>query len=479
MSYNDQKWEHKVASPSETRTLSSAFVANRQIDAGLIIVDQLSLKIIPEKINITSVLPFFCEFQLEGMPDIYVFRNIRRYLNLEDDTLIFDRVDMYQYCIRDFLNKDLSLPEIFAILEGSLNKSRLVGFNTKILELCTLLENNGVHLPLGIAEVIEVLTSENIQIKKNDGDTEYLQPGLREIRFCDRPDLKVHTVNLEPLCNRDYSAYHFNGITRGESSFHTAVLDAEGFRGIMWDLSREITFDNKPRGMDVCIYCIIEGLISICIYENLCLKCFLNWIELMEIKSRETYTTNADFVVFLTIFYDVLIEILDVETTGVQGKNDFAGGKYTALSYIGDYSEELVSSASFQHYEEFIYLFFSGISIGNDQGFNKSIEEFMKNYSLDDGGITGSNESEDQKILNKIIEVAKALHDYFVQKEENYINIASLSNFVASKLAWYYYHAAYTRYVTVGEHRIDNYHGVQKDSFYKLGPIDLMRADVL
>lgn len=182
---------------------------------------------------------------------------------------------------------------------------------------------------------------------------------------------------------------------------------------------------------------------------------------------------------FLTIFYDVLIEIIDVETTGVQGKIDFAGGRYTALSYIGDYSEELVSSASFQHYEEFIYLFFSGISIGNDQGFNKSIEEFMKNHSLDDGGITGSNESEDQKILNKIIEVAKALHDYFVQKEENYINIASLSNFVASKLAWYYYHAAYTRYVTVGEHRIDNYHGVQKDNFYKLGPIDLMRADVL
>lgn len=96
----------------------------------------------------------------------------------------------------------------------------------------------------------------------------------------------------------------------------------------------------------------------------------------------------------------------------------------------------------------------------------------MKNYSLDD-------ESEDQKILNKIIEVAKALHDYFVQKEENNINIASLSNFVASKLAWYYYHAAYTRYVTVGEHRIDSYYGVQKDNFYKFGPIDLMRADVL
>lgn len=391
---------------------------------------------------------------------------------MEDDTLIFDRVDRYQYCIRDFLNKDLSLPEIFAILEGSLNKSKLVGFNTKILELCTLLENNGVHLPLGVAEVIEVLTSENIQIKKNNGDTEYLQSGLREIRFCDRPDLKVHTINLEPIYTRDYSAYHFHNITRYKNSFHTAVIDAEGFRGIMCDLGREITLDNKPLGMNVGIYCVIEGLISICIYENLCLKCFLNWIELMEIKSRETYTTNADFVVFLTIFYDVLIEMIDVETTGVRGKIDFAGGGYTALSYIGDYSEELVSSDSFQYYEKFIYLFFSGISIGNDQGFNKSIEEFMKNYSLDD-------ESEDQKILNKIIEVAKALHDYFIQKEENNINIASLSNFVASKLAWYYYHAAYTRYVTVGEHRIDSYYGVQKDNFYKFGPIDLMRADVL
>lgn len=472
MSYNDQKWEHKVSSPSETRTLSSAFVAERQVDNGLIIVDHLSLKIIPEKINITSGLPFFCGFRLEGMPDIHTFRNIRRYLNLEDDTLIFDRVDRYQYCIRDFLNKDLSLPEIFAILEGSLNKSKLVGFNTKILELCTLLENNGVHLPLGVAEVIEVLTSENIQIKKNNGDTEYLQSGLREIRFCDRPDLKVHTINLEPIYTRDYSAYHFHNITRYKKSFHTAVIDAEGFRGIMCDLGREITLDNKPRGMNVGIYCVIEGLISICIYENLCLKCFLNWIELMEIKSRETYTTNADFVVFLTIFYDVLIEMIDVETTGVRGKIDFAGGRYTALSYIGDYSEALVSSDSFQYYEKFIYLFFSGISIGNDQGFNKSIEEFMKNYSLDD-------ESEDQKILNKIIEVAKALHDYFIQKEENNINIASLSNFVASKLAWYYYHAAYTRYVTVGEHRIDSYYGVQKDNFYKFGPIDLMRADVL
>lgn len=59
MSYNDQKWEHKVSSPSETRTLSSAFVAERQVDNGLIIVDHLSLKIIPEKINITSGLPFF------------------------------------------------------------------------------------------------------------------------------------------------------------------------------------------------------------------------------------------------------------------------------------------------------------------------------------------------------------------------------------------------------------------------------------
>lgn len=472
MSYNDQKWEHKVSSPSETRTLSSAFVAERQVDNGSIIVDHLSLKIIPEKINITSGLPFFCGFRLEGMPDIHTFRNIRRYLNLEDDTLIFDRVDRYQYCIRDFLNKDLSLPEIFAILEGSLNKSKLVGFNTKILELCTLLENNGVHLPLGVAEVIEVLTSENIQIKKNNGDTEYLQSGLREIRFCDRPDLKVHTINLEPIYTRDYSAYHFHNITRYKNSFHTAVIDAEGFRGIMCDLGREITLDNKPLGMNVGIYCVIEGLISICIYENLCLKCFLNWIELMEIKSRETYTTNADFVVFLTIFYDVLIEMIDVETTGVRGKIDFAGGRYTALSYIGDYSDELVSSDSFQYYEKFICLFFSGISIGNDQGFNKSIEEFMKNYSLDD-------ESEDQKILNKIIEVAKALHDYFVQKEENNINIASLSNFVASKLAWYYYHAAYTRYVTVGEHRIDSYYGVQKDNFYKFGPIDLMRADVL
>lgn len=472
MSYNDQKWEHKVSSPSETRTLSSAFIAERQVDNRLTIVDHLSLKIIPEKINITSVLPFFCGFQLEGMSDIPTFRNIRRYLNLEDDTLIFDRVDRYQYCIRDFLNKDLSLPEIFAILEGSLNKSKLVGFNTKILELCTLLENNGVHLPLGVAEVIEVLTSENIQIKKNNGDTEYLQPGLREIRFCDRPDLKVHTINLEPIYTRDYSAYHFHNITRYKSSFHTAVIDAEGFRGIMCDLSRGITLDNKPRGMNVGIYCVIEGLISICIYENLCLKCFLNWIELMEIKSRETYTTNADFVVFLTIFYDVLIEIINVETTGVRGKVDFAGGRYTALSYIGDYREELVSSDSFQYYEKFIYLFFSGISIGNDQGFNKSIEEFMKNYSPDD-------ESEDKKILNKIIEVAEALHDYFVQKEENNINIASLSNFVASKLAWYYYHAAYTRYVTVGEHRIDSYYGVQKDNFYKFGPIDLMRADVL
>ena len=472
MSYNDQKWEHKVSSPSETRTLSSAFIAERQVDNRLTIVDHLSLKIIPEKINITSVLSFFCGFQLEGMPNIPTFRNIRRYLNLEDDTLIFDRVDRYQYCIRDFLNKDLSLPEIFAILEGSLNKSKLVGFNTKILELCTLLENNGVHLPLGVSEVIEVLTSENIQIKKNDGDTEYLQPGLREIRFCDRPDLKVHTINLEPIYTRDYSAYHFHNITRYKNSFHTAVLDAEGFRGIMCDLSRGITLDNKPRGMNVGIYCVIEGLISICIYENLCLKCFLNWIELMEIKSRETYTTNADFVVFLTIFYDVLIEIIDVETTGVRGKVDFAGGRYTALSYIGDYRDELVSSDSFQYYEKFIYLFFSGISIGNDQGFNKSIEEFMKNYSPDD-------ESEDKKILNKIIEVAEALHDYFVQKEENNINIASLSNFVASKLAWYYYHAAYTRYVTVGEHRIDSYYGVQKDNFYKFGPIDLMRADVL
>lgn len=472
MSYNDQKWEHKVSSPSETRTLSSAFVTERQVDNGLIIVDHLSLKIIPEKINITSGLPFFCGFRLEGMPDIHTFRNIRRYLNLEDDTLIFDRVDRYQYCIRDFLNKDLSLPEIFAILEGSLNKSKLVGFNTKILELCTLLENNGVHLPLGVAEVIEVLTSENIQIKKNNGDTEYLQPGLREIRFCDRPDLKVHTINLEPIYTRDYSAYHFHNITRYKSSFHTAVIDAEGFRGIMCDLGRKITLDNKPLGMNVGIYCVIEGLISICIYENLCLKCFLNWIELMEIKSRETYTTNADFVVFLTIFYDVLIEMIDVETTGVRGKIDFVGGRYTALSYIGDYSEELVSSDSFQYYEKFIYLFFSGISIGNDQGFNKSIEEFMKNYSPDD-------ESEDKKILNKIIEVAEALHDYFVQKEENNINIASLSNFVASKLAWYYYHAAYTRYVTVGEHRIDSYYGVQKDNFYKFGPIDLMRADVL
>lgn len=472
MSYNDQKWEHKVSSPSETRTLSSAFVTERQVDNGLIIVDHLSLKIIPEKINITSGLPFFCGFRLEGMPDIHTFRNIRRYLNLEDDTLIFDRVDRYQYCIRDFLNKDLSLPEIFAILEGSLNKSKLVGFNTKILELCTLLENNGVHLPLGVAEVIEVLTSENIQIKKNNGDTEYLQPGLREIRFCDRPDLKVHTINLEPIYTRDYSAYHFHNITRYKSSFHTAVIDAEGFRGIMYDLGRKITLDNKPLGMNVGIYCVIEGLISICIYENLCLKCFLNWIELMEIKSRETYTTNADFVVFLTIFYDVLIEMIDVETTGVRGKIDFVGGSYTALSYIDDYSEELVSSDSFQYYEKFIYLFFSGISIGNDQGFNKSIEEFMKNYSPDD-------ESEDKKILNKIIEVAKALHDYFVQKEENNINIASLSNFVASKLAWYYYHAAYTRYVTVGEHRIDSYYGVQKDNFYKFGPIDLMRADVL
>jgi hypothetical protein len=57
MSYKGQKWEHTVASPVETRTLSSAFITERRVDSSTI-VDRLSLKIIPETINITGVLPF-------------------------------------------------------------------------------------------------------------------------------------------------------------------------------------------------------------------------------------------------------------------------------------------------------------------------------------------------------------------------------------------------------------------------------------
>lgn len=478
MSYKGQKWEHKVASPVETRVLSSAFITERRV-GGSTIVDRLSLKIIPEKINITSVLPFFYGFKIDGMPETSSNKNLRKYLNIEEDTLIFDRVDMLQHCIREFLKDDLSLPEIFDILKVSLDKSKLVEFNTKILELCELIDDAGAYLPLGITEVIEALKTENIVIKGDDGERIFSRPALREIIFCDRPDLKVYTSNLEHLYNRDYSAYNFNTIAKDESSVYDAILDADGFRMLLGDLGRGITVDNKPPGMNVAIYCIIEGLISVCIYENLCLKCFKNWIELMEIKSRETYATNAAFAVFLQMFYDTLFEMMYGETTGVRGRFDFLAGKYTTLSYMGDYNTELLDSLVSNQYEELVCLFFSGISIGNDQGFSKIIEEFMKNYNRDDMGITGADKSEDLKILNKIIEVAEALHNYFIKKEVNYINISALHTFIVSKFAWYYYHEAYTRYVTIGEHRMDNKYGIQNANLYNFGPIDLMRLGML
>ncbi len=478
MSYKGQKWEHKVASPVETRSLSSAFITEREVGSSNI-VDRLSLQIIPEKINITSVLPFFFGFKLDGISRNITYKNLCKHLNPEEDTLIFDRVDMLQHCIRDFLNKDFSLPEIFAVLEVSLDNSELLGFNNKILELCALLEDSGVHMPLGIAEVIEALTTENVVIKKNNGGIDYLQPVLREIIFCDRLDLKIYTSNLEHLYNRDYSAYNFNDTVRDESSVYDAILDADGFKMILSDLSRGITYDNKPQGMNVAIYCIIEGLISVCIYENLCLKCFKNWIELMKIKSREPYVTNADFAIFLQVFSDVLLEVIYTETTGVRGCLNFISGGYTALSYMGDYQAELVESLPFNLYRKFIHLFFSGISIGNDQGFSKIMEEFRKLYNHDNMVITGTDKSEDLKILDKIIEVAETLHNYFIEKEVHYIHISAVSNLIAFKFAWYYYHGAYTRYVTIGEHRMDNFQNIQRDNFYNFGPIDLMRLGML
>lgn len=478
MSYKGQKWEHKVASPVETRTLSSAFITERRVDSATI-VDRLSLKIIPETINITGVLPFYWGFKLDGIPKNITSKNLCKYFNLEEDTLIFDRVDMLQHRIQEFLNKDLSLPEIFAVLDSSLNKSELVGLNNKILELGELLDDAGVYLPLGITKVIEALKTENIAIERYNGDTIFLQPALREIIFCDRPDLKVYTLNLEYLYNRDYSAYNFNHTDRDGSSVYNAILDTDGCQMLLNDLSRGITADNKPPGMNVAIYCIIEGLISVCIYENLCLKCFKNWIELMKIKSKETYATNADFAVFLEVFYDTLFEILHSETTGVRGCISFIGGNYTALSYMGDHDAELVESLPFTLYEKFIRIFFSGISIGNDQGFSKIMEEFRKLYNHDNMVITGTDKSEDLKILDKIIEVAEALHNYFIKKEVNYIDISALHTFVVSKFAWYYYHEAYTRYVTIGEHRMDNQYGIQKKNLYNFGPIDLMRLGML
>lgn len=62
MSYKGQKWEHKVASPVETRSLSSVFITEREV-GGSNIADRLSLQIIPEKINITSDLRFFFGIQ--------------------------------------------------------------------------------------------------------------------------------------------------------------------------------------------------------------------------------------------------------------------------------------------------------------------------------------------------------------------------------------------------------------------------------
>lgn len=73
MSYKGQKWEHTVASPVETRTLSSAFITERRVDSSTI-VDRLSLKIIPETINITGVLPFYWGFKLDGIPKIIHLR---------------------------------------------------------------------------------------------------------------------------------------------------------------------------------------------------------------------------------------------------------------------------------------------------------------------------------------------------------------------------------------------------------------------
>lgn len=478
MSYKGQKWEHKVASPVETRSLSSVFITEREV-GGSNIADRLSLQIIPEKINITSDLRFFWGFKLDGIPRNNTHTRLCKHFNLEEDTLIFDRVDMLQHCIRDFLSKDLSLPEIFAVLDASLNKSKLVGFNNKILELCALLEDSGVHMPLGIAEVIEALTTENILIKKNNGDIDYLQPVLREIIFCDRPDLKVYTSNLEYLYNRDYPAYNFNDTVRDESSVYDAILDANGFEIILSDLSRGITLDNKPSDMNIAIYCIIEGLISVCIYENLCLKCFKNWIELMEIKSRETYAANAEFAIFLQVFSDALLGVTYTKTTGVQGRLDFISGDYTALLYMGEHNAELVETLPFSLYENFIRLFFSGIAIGNDQGFSKIMEEFRKLYNHDNMSITGTDKSKDLRILDKIIEVAETLHNYFIEKEVHYIHISAVSNLIVSKLAWYYYHGAYTRYVTIGEHRMDNFHNISKDNFFNFGPIDLMRLGML
>lgn len=146
---------------------------------------------------------------------------------------------------------------------------------------------------------------------------------------------------------------------------------------------------------------------------------------------------------------------------------------------MGDHDAELVESLPFTLHEKFIRIFFSGISIGNDQGFSKIMEEFRKLYNHDNMVITGTDKSEDLKILDKIIEVAEALHNYFIKKEVNYIDISALHTFVVSKFAWYYYHEAYTRYVTIGEHRMDNQYGIQKNNLYNFGPIDLMRLGML
>ena len=189
--------------------------------------------------------------------------------------------------------------------------------------------------------------------------------------------------------------------------------------------------------------------------------------------------TNADFAIFLQVFSDVLLEVIYTETTGVRGCLNFISGGYTALSYMGDYQAELVESLPFNLYRKFIHLFFSGISIGNDQGFSKIMEEFRKLYNHDNMVITGTDKSEDLKILDKIIEVAETLHNYFIEKEVHYIHISAVSNLIAFKFAWYYYHGAYTRYVTIGEHRMDNFQNIQRDNFYNFGPIDLMRLGML
>lgn len=448
MSYKKQKWDYKVASAAEARVRSTAFVTEPEYTLQRH-PDYLSQKIIPEKIDITSAIPFGGSFRPSAILESHATKEIFQFFHLEHDTQLCERFDTLQQRITEYLRADLSLPEIFGILKGGDVTPDLTEFNIKILELCDLLEGYGFKLPIGKSKVLEILQTGNIVFESEVGNPLTACPELCEIQFQDRPDLKVYTTSMDYLQPRSTLNCYFErtrdgaGGSNGKDTLYYIFNDFSGFSNVMSHMSQLITPDNKPDKMYTHTYYVVEGLISACIYENLCSRCFSNWIDLMEIKSKELLLTNAEVTMFLDLFSGVFLSMLRVYTTTMYGNNSFIVGKYTAIPGIsGGEEDEVDSPWTLQKFQQLIYFFFAGISIGNDQGFAKGIQRFMKtNVSDTDGG---------EKIKTKIVEVAEALHRYFTKKEEYYINVRALSHLVTTKLAWHRYHSNYSRYVAAG-----------------------------